>query len=144
MNNDGNQEIIIISDHTPDFPTQLAVLDYEGNIIGEYWNMGRIVDLVFVDLDRNGNKEIVVGSMNNEFEKPCVILFDIDQIEGCSPQISEIYRCDELRSGTEKYYILFPKIEFISPEALIESISKVDILKNGYISARSGMSNIFF
>lgn len=144
LNEDGNQEIIVISDQTPDFPTQLAVLDHNGDTVGEYWNMGRIMDLVFVDLDQNGTKEIIAGSMNNEIEKPCLFVLDIQHVEGCSPQLDENYRSDELGPGTEKYYISFPKIDFISREVLMESINKVDILGNGHISARSGISDIFF
>ncbi len=144
LNNDGNQELVIISDHTPDFPTQLVVLNCQGNIMDEFWNMNCIADLAFFDLDQDERKEIIAGAINDEFEKPCVFVLDISSIDGYSPQNDNRFKCDELRPGTEKFYLLFPKIEFISSEVLIQPIAKIYILKNSQISARTGISDVIY
>jgi hypothetical protein len=144
LNHDGALEIAVISDHFPDFPTQLVILGSDGIKIGEYWNSGRMEDFVCIDIDEDGREELIVGSMNNEHAKPSLIVFDASDIQGCSPQENDYYRCNHLRPGTEKYYLLFPRIDFLRLEMMMEPIAKINILKNGLLSVTTGYSCLFY
>jgi len=144
LNKDNKLEIIVISDHLPDFPTQLVILNSEGKKLGEYWNSGRLVDYLCVDLNNDTNSELVVTGTNNEYCKPCLIVFDTNRIEGSSPQLKSFYRCENLKAGRELYYILFPKVDLVALEALMESISRIDVLENKRLFAVAGISNIIY
>lgn len=144
LDHDGKLEIIVNSAHLPDFPSQLAILDSEGNVLGEYWNSGRLQDFACTDINDDSRLELIVAAMNNEYAKPSLIVFDISLIEGSSPQNKEFYKCNEFKPGSEKYYVLFPKVEEVFIEGLMESISRIDILKNNRIRATSAGSNIIY
>lgn len=124
MNKDGIKEIILIASHRYDFPTVFYILDHNGRILGEYWNSGRITDFIFKDINQDNEEEIIVVGMNNEYKKPCLFIFDQNNVKGSSPQQQDYYSCKELERGMEIYYALFPKIE-IPPDVTIDALSKI-------------------
>lgn len=142
--NDGNFRIIVISIHRPMFPTQLVVLDLQGNIVGEYWNSGQFSDLLFKDLNRDGKKEIIAAGINNEYKKGCVVVFDPGDIRGGSPQKKPCYKCNELKPGSQKYYILFPRTDVDKDKKPIGNCWRIIALKSGHISVILKYNNIFF
>jgi len=143
FDDDGKSEIIIISAHRHFYPTQLTLLSVEGEKIGEYWNSGRISDWEMVDLDADGNEEIVASGCNNEYGKACVIVFDPLRMEGCSPQGSE-YRCQDLDRGSEKYYVLFPRTEIDLLESPVEAIMTLEKQHNERLTFRTTHSQVIF
>ena len=144
LNHDGMLEIVVIAYHYPDFPTQLVVLNSDGEISGEYWNSGQLKDLVSVDLEEDGRMEIVIAAMNNEYSRPSLIVFDAISIRGSSPQKKNFYKCKDLEPGTEKYYILFPQVDIAVLDALMESLSQIDVLKNKRLAATAGICGIIY
>jgi hypothetical protein len=145
LEGDGQQEVIVVADQIPYFPTQVAVLDARGKILGEYWNSGRIVNFATFDLEGDGRKKIAFGGKNNEYRKPCLFVLDPKKIEGGSPQFKNRYQCRGLRPGTERCYLLFPQTEV----DLIEDISGdpinfISVLGNGNISLWTSLSGIIY
>ncbi len=143
LDNDSNMEILVISDQRYFYPTQMVVLDNSGEMIGEYWNSGRLTDFVCKDLDEDGHKEIIVAGMNNEYKKAALIVFDSTRVDGASPQGSD-YKCSELSQGTEKYYVLFPRTDVDRLDNLLETILSVKLLQGRRLSVLTKFSNIFF
>ena len=144
LDSDGNQEIIILSQVIWFFPTQLAILNTEGKILGEYWNSGQFSDLALKDINADGNKEIIVSGMNNEYGKACLIVFDSTSVSGSSPQNNSEYTCEELESGSEKYYILFLRTVVDLIESPVNSIMKIDILDDERIMVMTDISIIIY
>lgn len=144
LDKDGSLEIIIFAAHRHDFPTQLLILNSKGEKLGEYWNSGRFSDLQFIDLNNDGRDEIILSGCNNEYIKGCLIVFDTAQISGGSPQSNEEFICKELESGTEKYYILFPRTDLDLLEAKVEAISTIDDLENHRLLLTSLVGRILF
>jgi len=144
LDKDGSLEIIIFATHRHDFPTQLLILNSKGEKLGEYWNSGRFSDLQFIDLNNDGRDEIILSGCNNEYRKGCLIVFDTAQIRGGSPQSIEEFICKELESGTEKYYILFPRTDLDLLEAKVEAISTIDDLENHRLLLTSLVGRILF
>lgn len=144
LDGDGNLEIIIISAHRHRFPTRLVVLNSQGQKLGDYWNSGRLSDLQFIDLNKDGRSEIVISGCNNEYKKGCLIVFDTARINGSSPQYKEEYICRELEPGTEKYYILFPRTDLDLIEAYQEAIGIIDVLENQRVVLTSLTGRILF
>lgn len=144
LNNDGTLETVVIFNNSNFFPTRLSVLDCSGKQIGNFWNSGRIIDIEIQDLNYDGIKELIVGGMNNEYNKGCLIVFDSANIEGGSPQFVDKYICKNLVPGTQKYYLLFPRTDVDLNNHLMEAIPIVHILENNRVSVWTKNSNINF
>jgi len=135
MNGDGSLEICVISAHVDDPPTQLAVLDAAGSVIGEYWNYGRLIDMASADINSDGRPELLVVGTNNEYGKACLIAFDPGHIRGGSPQMDERYICRDLEAGTELVHMLFPERE---------SMRWINIMADGRIKTMTIHSCLHF
>ncbi len=144
LDNDGRQEVIVISHGRGFFPTQLAVLSSDGKLLGEFWNSGQITDFAPVDLERDGRKEIIFSGMNNEYKKGCLIVFDAARISGSSPQSDEKYICPTLSAGTERFYVLFPRTDVDLNEFPIEVADSFEVLSNDLILVRMQKSRIIY
>lgn len=106
---DGMLEILVISFQKPDWPCQAVLLDPAGKTEGEYWNAGYLMDGSAGDLDGDGQKELVLSGVNNEYLRGCVAIFEPGQLRGYSPQTDAAFRCADLGEGGQSTYILFPK-----------------------------------
>ena len=106
---DGFLEILVISFHRPSWPCQVALLDSAGRLEGEYWNAGYIMEALAGDIDGDGDKELAISGVNNEYELGCVAVFETGKLRGYSPQLKEAFKTSELPEGGQSAYILFPK-----------------------------------
>jgi hypothetical protein len=139
INDDGKLEVIAEAGNLPNWPTQLTILDCDGKMLGEYLNGGRLGDFVFKDLDKDSIKELIIGGVNNEYRKACLIVFDPRSITGGSPQSGE-YKCEEIAPGSEKYYLLLPRTDVDILEFDLEGIGTIGILENGNLSITASCS----
>ncbi len=144
LDNDGTYEILIVSDHNDDFPTQFLIVNAGGEIIGEYWNSGRIEDFITEDLDGDGRKEIILCGFNREYREACLIVFDAARVRGSSPQ-SGRFCCQTLEPGSQTYYVRLPRTDVDLLEiASLESAFKLNRLANRRISTLTRGSRIHF
>ncbi len=120
LDGDGFLEIVMCSDHSFEFPTQMLVVNHQGEILNEYWHSGRIHDIYFYDVNKDNRLDIIIGGVNNQFDAPFIAVFDQDNISGASPNTGE-YACPALEPGSEKYYIRLPLTE----TALIDEVHEV-------------------
>jgi len=144
LDNDGRHEIVLISNVVGFFPAQLVILDTEGEILGEYWNSGQFSDLALKDMNGDGRKEIIVATMNNEHGKASLIIFDSTSVNGSSPQNNPKYTCEELETGSQICYILFPRTEVDSIEHPQDNITEIDILDDDRIMVITKISTIIY
>jgi len=144
LDNDGRQEVIVISFSRGFFPTQLAVLGSDGKLLGEFWNSGQIHDVALIDLEHDGRKEIIFSGMNNEYKKGCLIVFDTARISGSSPQSVEKYISPALSPGTERFYVLFPRTDLDMSEFPAEAAISSEVLSNDLILVTMGNSRIIY
>jgi hypothetical protein len=145
LDNDGNLEIIVISIQMPQWPCQLAVLDHKGELLGEYWNAGHFLDTVAVDLNEDGEKEILATGTNNEHGRACLAVFDPANLNGGSPQLDDRYKFPGIPTGSELYYILLPRTDVdLAENYSNEAVMGIDLLKNKKISFETSRSLIYF
>ena len=111
LNHDGRAEIIVISNVLHFSPTQVAIVNPEGHLEAEYWNLGQIGDYEFYDYDGDGRTEVFLAGLNNEYKKAALIVLDPSMIKGGSPQNSSDYQSPGLEPGSEEFYVLFPNSE---------------------------------
>ncbi len=148
LNGDGNKEIVVLAHQLHRFPTRLAVLDKDGHLLGDYWNSGQLANLLFIDLDGDGRREILVGGTNNEYGQGVLIVFDAADVRGSSPQADERYRWKDMEFGSQLQYIRIPRpdaelaVEFFP----IDAVSQLISLRDGRLavwSGRSGLEYVF-
>jgi hypothetical protein len=143
IDGNGSMEIIVISINRYYFPSQLVILNSKGELLGEFWNSGYLVDYCFTELNKDRGVEFIVSGMNNEYNTGCIIVFDPNDIWGASPQSGE-YLCQDLKPGSEKYYILIPPTDVEKFISLRNKIDVIEILNNQNISAKSGAGQIYY
>jgi hypothetical protein len=110
IDRDQNLEILIVSHYLENYPTQVAILDCKGRLLGEYWNSGQFNDFVFEDIDGDHQVDLLLAGQNQEYHKPCLVRLDPRDLRGFSPNTSE-YSCPVFLRGSEVSYILFPQTE---------------------------------
>jgi len=112
--------------------------------LGEFWNSGQLSDIAFVDLERDGKKEIIFSGMNNEYKKGCLIVFDAARVSGSSPQSVERYISPGLSAGTERFYVLFPRTDLDMSEFPTEKVESFEVLSNDLILVTMDNSRIIY
>jgi len=76
-----------------------------------YWHCGNIFCISFIDLNKDGRKEILCGGVSNleGHRQGFMAVFDSRYLSGVSMNTDPF---GDGRKGTEMYYILFPKTVF--------------------------------
>lgn len=144
IDRDGDLEIFVISHHLIDFPCQVAVLSHRGELLGEYWHAGQLVDMVFHDIDGDGGDEVLLAGLNNEYREGVLIAFDPERISGASPQAEGRFLCRGAEPGSERFYMRFPRTDLDLLEYPMEAIISIGFLENGIISLGMKRSGILF
>ncbi|MDH4270525.1 MAG: VCBS repeat-containing protein [Candidatus Aminicenantes bacterium] len=143
LDGDGRMEIFLASQHYPEWPCQISLLSSDGISLGEYWNSGSVNDMVAVDLDADGRKEIVGAGLNNEYRKACVIALGGAGFRGASPNSGE-FRSAEFPTGGHIAYILLPRTEIDRMEYPYEGPEDIRLLANGNFQVFTHISRLFF
>lgn len=107
-----SSRIVVSSVHRWSFADQVAVLDAKtGKLVSEYWHRGHLSTLAVVDLDGDGEPEVLLGGVNDapEYKQATVVVFDHRRISGgCGDPQGKVY-FRGMSPGTEKLVVFFPK-----------------------------------
>ena len=126
LNNDSQDEIIVAVQGHHWYPSALITLDLKGNVIGQYWNPGYILDFVVGYVGNSKNPIIVITAINNDlYARHCKVVFALDgtNIAGeAPPHLGRDGR------GTALWYKVIPDL----PQGTGTAIAELDILdENG-------------
>lgn len=143
LDGDGRSEILCIARHRLHAPNQTVLLDADGSVTGEYWNYGYLLNYEFVDLDRDGIREIVLVGTNNEYNRGVLVALDPRRMRGGSPQ-TPAARSPDLTPGTEKFYVLFPVADVEEMEPPSRTIDVVAVMEDGILTTRSRLAPIYY
>lgn len=142
---DRDLEVLAIATQKPDWPCQVVLLDAAGRLEGEYWNAGYFMDGSAGDVDGDGDTELVLSGVNNEYRRGCLAVFEPGGLRGSSPQLSPDFRSPDLGEGGESAYVLFPVNDL--HEALYqqgESVNSFWIHPGGGLTAVTFGTQIFY
>jgi len=143
LNNDRDMEIFIIAHAREQVATQVVALNVKGDTLGEYWNIGQFNDYAFEDVNGDGKREMLLAGQNNAFDRPCLVILDIDSMSGFSPSKPSM-ECHDLGRGSEKYYLLFPLTELDKQFEPKTALCKIDILSNRRVQVRTTFSYVMY
>jgi len=146
LDGDSKKEIIVNSGEVRWFPNQLAVLDYKGKKLYEYWHPGIFYGMQCFDFDRDGEKEIILCGVNNRIDwRPVLSILDPARVYGqAMPYIAK----KEIEKAKEEWYIVFPNIKKKLPEGIrwesflswvtnVQVLSEEDKITAGVIDGRN-------
>lgn len=104
------RRVLAVTNHEYSHPSRLTLLDGKGRVTGEYWHSGHIVRVATMDLDDDGEPEILAEAISNHDGLVSLIVLDPRDLRGCSklPEGAgtQLQGCAEAH---EKARILFPR-----------------------------------
>ncbi|MGB8261688.1 MAG: hypothetical protein WCE75_15100 [Terracidiphilus sp.] len=68
--------IVVSSEHSLQYPHQIAIVDRNGRTLSEYWHSGHLDHLALADLDGDGRKEIVASGISNGYNQATLVALD--------------------------------------------------------------------
>jgi hypothetical protein len=108
--------IVVVSNHSWDWPQQVAILTAEGKLVDEYWHPGWFFSLDVADLDRDGAEEILLGGVSNAYgvtgRGAVLVVLDSRRIggQGRVPKGSRL-QVAGMPNGVERRVLSFPEFE---------------------------------
>lgn len=102
--------IVVISQQSPWWPGQMAILDSSGKTISEYWHSGGLSSMVLADLDGDGREEIVTTGVANGYDhQATLVVLDPDRIFGASTEVRPEFQIHGMGVAQERLRLLFPR-----------------------------------
>jgi hypothetical protein len=106
----------------------------DGTILSSFNNKGGCDLFLHADIDRDGRQELMLGGLNDGFNKACLAILDPARVSGCSP-LPEGMEWQGGSGGSELYYLLFPRwgpLEML-PQRLYGSVGRIIVNQDGSI-----------
>lgn len=110
---DGTQWTVAAFVHHVSFPSLIVVADSQGQIQGEFWNVGHLNELSVNDLDGDGVSEIFATGVQHGAEQAVLIILDPRNANGIAPTTpSDLnLRFQGLPEARPKAIVYFPRTE---------------------------------
>jgi hypothetical protein len=105
---DGYEEIYILCLNGDDPCLVLKLVARTGQEIGSYLHIGHLQEMRILDLDNDGNCEILACGINQAYGSACLVVLDPKKINGHGPTFGR-YIVNGWKEANEKEYILIPK-----------------------------------
>lgn len=101
--------VVVSSNHSWTFPTQVAVLNSRGQILREYWHSGHLLVMAAADLDGDGVQEILLAGVRHGYEQAVLVVLDPRDVRGASVQPpGDSHQLQGFGPGSEKAVVFFP------------------------------------
>jgi hypothetical protein len=101
--------IVVLSQHQPWWPSQIAVLDSNGKTISEYWHSGGLSSMVLADLDGDGREEIIATGVSEYDHQATLVVLDPDRVFGASTEVRPDFQIHGMGVAQERLRLLFPR-----------------------------------
>lgn len=101
--------IVVMSQHQPWWPSQVALVDANGKTISEYWHSGGLNTMTLVDMDGDGREEIVAAGISEYDHQATLVVLDPDRVFGASTEERPEFQIHGMGVAQEKLRLLFPR-----------------------------------
>jgi hypothetical protein len=101
--------IVVLSQHDPWWPSQIAILDSNGKTISEYWHSGGLNSMVLADLDGDGREEIIATGVSEYDRQATLVVLDSDRVFGASTEVRPGFQIHGFGVAQERLRLLFPR-----------------------------------
>ncbi len=102
-----------------------------GAVTQSYWNAGGISCIQSVDVNGDGRPELLLGGINNAYRRACLIVLDIDRMDGVAPSHAPFIYTNA-RQGGEMAFVLLPRtdLSLLRAKAIYNTIYSIDPLSS--------------
>jgi len=101
--------IVVLSQHDPWWPSQIAMLDSDGKTISEYWHSGGLDSMLLADLDGDGREEILATGVSEYDHQATLVVLDADRVLGASTEVRPEFQIHGFGVAQERLRLLFPR-----------------------------------
>ena len=101
--------IVVLSQHNPWWPSQIAILDTNGKAISEYWHSGGLSSLALADLDGDGKEEIIAAGVSEYDHQATLVVLDPDRVFGASAEVRPGFQIHGMGVAQERLRLLFTR-----------------------------------
>lgn len=99
----GSPAIVVVSNHVPYYPSQVALLSASGELLREYWHSGHLYVLA-----AQGSR-VYLGGISNGHGAATMVVLDPEHFAGASAESDLRYQLVGLPAAAECARILFPR-----------------------------------
>lgn len=101
----------VVFEQKPYWPGKVMEIDpLDGGTLQEYWHAGHFTADLLYDVDGDGSEEILLGGINNFYNRAFLAVLDPADLAGHSP-LPAGFKPEGLDAAREKYYFLFPRTD---------------------------------
>ncbi len=108
----GKPYILTVADHKIWYPAQVALLDPRtGHVVEEYWHPGSIYEMAMLDVDRDGQEEVLLAAINNPGEglgHAALVILGLPFSRVPRQTVNPRDPFPPVMAGGELAYVLFP------------------------------------
>ncbi len=101
--------IVVLSQHDPWWPSQIAILDANGKTMSEYWHSGGLSSMVLADLDGDGREEVIAAGASEYDHQATLMVLDPDRVFGASTEVRPGFQIHGMGVAQERLRLLFPR-----------------------------------
>jgi hypothetical protein len=101
--------IVVLSQHEPWWPSQIALLDSNGKTLSEYWHSGGLSSMVLADLDGDGREEIIAAGISEYDHQATLVVLDPERVFGASRELRPGFQIQGMGIARERLRLLFPR-----------------------------------
>lgn len=101
--------IVVLSQHQPWWPSQIALLDSNGKTISEYWHSGGLSSMTLADLDGNGKEDIIAAGISEYDHQATLVVLDPGRVFGASREQNPEFQIHGMPPAQEKIRLLFQR-----------------------------------
>lgn len=141
---DGKRYLVATSHHGLYYPNQIAVIDYTGKPVYEYWHSGQLRTMAFADLDRDGEPEIYLGGVSNGHRCATLIGLKMKDVQGASVESNPDYQLLGLPPAHETLRILFARSDLSSASVPFNDVTDIAPADSGiaaHVQEQLGMGS---
>jgi hypothetical protein len=102
--------IVVVSEDSPYYPAQIALINSQGRTTSEYWHSGHLDFMTKADLDGDGREEIIATGVDNGYRQATLVVLDPDRMSGASSEpIRRDLQIQGMLIAQERLRLLFPR-----------------------------------
>ena len=102
--------VVVNSNHAIEYPEQVAVLDADGKVVGEYWHSGHLIAMQVAPDGPDGLPKLFMAGVNNGYRQATLVVLDPYNLRGASNQLpSDPLQLKNMQAGSEIAIVRFPR-----------------------------------
>ncbi len=129
-----SKRVLVASVNSPNWPSQVALLDQNGKLLAEYWHPGHLTHMALADLDGDGKEEAILGGVNNLAGRAALVTLDPELLPTVSSRPPEEPFAHQVpASKAEKKVLLFQKSCLSDRFEAFNRVSRLVVNRDGIL-----------